>query len=310
MVIYGADVQQLKELSKFLANGASRLSGKARELDLLISQDQHWQGQDAKQFVAEWQGRLRPLIVKASQGIEEAAKKVLLNAEEQSSASTDGAGIVTMAEVGPWNTDPRVQPRLTPEEILERYQVKGVTEGEMTDWTPGGIAGLFTDERRKITEKEAEMLDGLYAWELDSFNDIHNNSFEEADARFESADKDDDHNDAFRHAYWNALMVKEFGAEWAEDYATAHEQLPVNQGPREAMDLYNNEVGRNIAIANPDASAEELADLVEKAVKDGETVVVGQDMLPHYSNEIPMDETGDVSKKVPEEPGHDPQFNN
>lgn len=96
MAFYGADVQQLKQLSKSLSAGAAQLSGKARELDSLIGRSQSsWQGQDAKKFAAEWQGRLRPLLVDTSQDLEEAAKKVLQNAAEQSSASTDGLADTT-----------------------------------------------------------------------------------------------------------------------------------------------------------------------------------------------------------------------
>lgn len=163
-------------------------------------------------------------------------------------------------------------------------------------------------DQRTVTEKEAELLNGLGPLELNAFKDIHDDAFESADERFPSPDQNDDQNDAFRHAYWNALMVKEYGAEWAEDYATAHEQLPGNPGPREAMDLYNNEVGRNIAVANPDASAEELATLIEQAVRNGDTVVVGEDLLPHPSNEVPMEQTGDADNAPPAD-GHDPEFN-
>ena len=46
----------------------------------------------------------------------------------------------------------------------------------------------------------------------------------------------DDHTDAFRHAYWNARMTQLYGPEWAERYATAHETDASNPGPREAMD--------------------------------------------------------------------------
>lgn len=41
--------------------------------------------------------------------------------------------------------------------------------------------------------------------------------------------------------------------------------IPGNETAREAIDLYNNEVGRKIAVANPDASREEFADLVAEA---------------------------------------------
>lgn len=309
MALYGADVQQLVELSKLLASGSARLSGKARELDSLIGQSQYWQGQDAKKFTAEWHGRLRPLMVKASQDIEEAAKKALQNAEEQSSASNGGVSAST-AGIGIQTASTRDadqgQPaRPTPEEILKQYQV---SDAETTEWPSDWDPLRLVVDQKTVTEKEAELLNGLGPLELDSFKDIHDDAFEQADARFDSADRNDDQNDAFRHAYWNALMVKEYGAEWAEDYATAHEQLPGNPGPREAMDLYNNEVGRNIAVANPDASAEELADLIEKAVKNGDTVVVGPDLLPQPSNEVPPEKTGDAGDAPPVN-GQDPEFN-
>ncbi|WP_311213908.1 MULTISPECIES: DUF6973 domain-containing protein [unclassified Arthrobacter] len=318
MPFYGADVDQLKALSKALANGASLLTSRARELDSLIGQGMTgqgggWQGQDAKRFAADWQGRLRPLLERTTRGLEEASQSVLTNADQQSSASTEGSGTSgssgTSANPGNDSTTKTAanpnpgQP--TPQEILDEYQV---SDAETTNW-PGDWDPLrFVVDQREVTEKEAELLNGLGPFEMNAFKGIHDDAFSTADDRFPSADRNDDQNDAFRHAYWNALMVKEFGADWAEDYATAHEQLPGNPAPREAMDLYNNEVGRNVAIANPDASAEELADLIEEAVNNGDTVVVGQDLLPHPSNEVPMDQTGDANNAEPA-PGEDPEFN-
>ncbi|MGO4145001.1 hypothetical protein AB4Y77_07955 [Paenarthrobacter sp. YAF11_1] len=318
MPFYGADVDQLKALSKALANGASLLTSRARELDSLIGQGMTgqgggWQGQDAKRFAADWQGRLRPLLERTTRGLEEASQCVLTNADQQSSASTEGSGTSgssgTSANPGNDSTTKTAanpnpgQP--TPQEILDNYQV---SDAETTNW-PGDWDPLrFVVDQREVTEKEAELLNGLGPFEMNAFKGIHDDAFSTADDRFPSADRNDDQNDAFRHAYWNALMVKEFGADWAEDYATAHEQLPGNPAPREAMDLYNNEVGRNVAIANPDASAEELADLIEEAVNNGDTVVVGQDLLPHPSNEVPMDQTGDANNAEPA-PGEDPEFN-
>ncbi len=311
MPFYGADVDQLKALSKALASGASLLTSRARELDSLIAQGGYWQGQDAKRFASDWQGHLRPLLERTSRGIEEASKSVLTNADEQAGASTEGAGGSSGSSSNPGTdattktaaaTDP-TQP--TPEEILDQYQV---SDAETTNW-PGDWDPLrFVVDQKVVTEKEAELLNGLGPFELNAFKGIHDDAFSVADERFPSEDRNDDQNDAFRHAYWNALMVKEFGADWAEDYATAHEQLPGNPAPREAMDLYNNEVGRNVAIANPDASAEELADLIEDAVNNGDTVVVGPDLLPHPSNEVPADQTGDAGNAEPA-PGEDPEFN-
>ncbi|UVJ39247.1 WXG100 family type VII secretion target [Arthrobacter sp. CJ23] len=324
MAFYGADIEQLRLLSKSLSTAAELLSSKARELDSLITQSGYWQGHDAKAFAAEWQSRLRPLIENASRGVADASRTAMSNAEEQSSASADGGGSSTSSNTGsstgstPESGLPAdsqtvgqttaVEPssdRPSPQEILDKYQVSDAkTTKWPSDWDP---LRLVVDQRR-VTEKEAELLNGLGPLEMNAFKGIHDDAFSVADERFPSPDQNDDQNDAFRHAYWNALMVKEYGAEWAEDYATAHEQLPGNPAPREAMDLYNNEVGRNVAIAHPDASAEELADLIEQAVKNGDTVVVGQDLLPHPSNEIPMDQTGDANDAAPA-PGHNPDFN-
>lgn len=311
MAFYGADIEQLKQLSKSLAGGSEKISGKAREIDALITKGSFWHGQDAKQFTADWHGRFRPLLEKASQGLAEASKSALKNADEQEKSSgASGGGITTMAAPGapgtPQGTAPQATDnRPTPQEILEKYQV---SDAKTTEW-PGDWDPLrLVVDQKTVTEKEAELLNGLGPIELNDFKGIHDDAFSEADARFPSQDRNDDHNDAFRHAYWNALMTREFGKDWAEDYATAHEQLPGNPGPREAMDLYNNEVGRNIAAAHPDASPEELADLIEEAVRKGDTVVVGEDLLPHPSNEIGPDQTGDAGNAPPVD-GHDPKFN-
>lgn len=316
MPFYGADVDQLKALSKALASGASLLTSRARELDSLIAQGGYWQGHDAKRFASEWQGHLRPLLERTSRGIEEASQSVLTNANEQAGASTEGgagpAGSGGSGNSGNPGNDATTKTAAatnltqpTPQEILDQYQV---SDAETTNW-PGDWDPLrFVVDQKVVTEKEAELLNGLGPFELNAFKGIHDDAFSVADERFPSEDRNDDQNDAFRHAYWNALMVKEFGADWAEDYATAHEQLPGNPAPREAMDLYNNEVGRNVAIANPDASAEELADLIEDAVNNGDTVVVGPDLLPHPSNEVPADQTGDAGNAEPA-PGEDPEFN-
>lgn len=195
---------------------------------------------------------------------------------------------------------------LTPEQILARYQV---SDGKVLEnWEPDWPASLFTEPRPAVTEKEAEMLNGLNPLAQKSFQDIHDRAFDVADERFEPGDQNDNHNDAFRHAYWNALMTRKYGEAWAEDYATAHEQLPGNPPAREAMDLYNNEVGRRIAAENPDVDVYQLADLVEKAVKDGEAVVVGPDGSLVHSDQVAVGETGTAPPAEPL-PGQDPQFN-
>lgn len=58
-----------------------------------------------------------------------------------------------------------------------------------------------------------------------------------------------DNSDAFRHAYWNALMANdpEVGPNWAQRWGNAHEEGTLSNPPLEKeMDLFNNDVGRSI----------------------------------------------------------------
>lgn len=69
--------------------------------------------------------------------------------------------------------------------------------------------------------------------------------------------------DAFRHAYWNVLMAKCCGLEWARDFATAHESKRSSYLDDEKMDLNNNEVGRNIFSSAPGASDAEHVQMIK-----------------------------------------------
>ena len=88
---------------------------------------------------------------------------------------------------------------------------------------------------------------------------------------------------AYKHAMWNALMTKRNGVNVAEAFATAHESRQIGnpnpyRGRTEAdhaeMDLYYNNVGRTVAIANPDVSEGELAMLVLGAVLTDQSAVL------------------------------------
>ncbi|RKQ88542.1 DUF6973 domain-containing protein [Brockia lithotrophica] len=87
--------------------------------------------------------------------------------------------------------------------------------------------------------------------------------------------------DAFRHAYWNALMVKRIDLDWAIRWATAHEQNPNQPEIEKQMDLYNNAKGREIAVNNPSASEPQLADKVDAARRSGVLVrISGNQLVP------------------------------
>lgn len=79
-----------------------------------------------------------------------------------------------------------------------------------------------------------------------------------------------DRSDAFRHGIWNAEMTILIGKEKAELFATAHEDKDTTGNETDGftkeehknMDLHNNEVGRNIGEENPDATENEMADII------------------------------------------------
>jgi hypothetical protein len=193
-----------------------------------------------------------------------------------------------------------------------------VQEDEVIDYHPR-VFGLFdipfTDGVR-VTRTEGELLDqltqdrGLLG--LQDFNSLKDDVFAEAESRYPDtsvpsgipADRveewqgNDGHRDAFRHALWNARMTAEYGAEWTTQFATAHEGLPDNPATREAMDLYNNEVGRQIAMDNPDASPEELADLVQQAAEDGRLLVIDRQGKLAWSNDVPVGQHGLTSNET------------
>lgn len=196
-------------------------------------------------------------------------------------------------------------------DLIDDYNVE-VDEEVM--WTPNlgpfpiDIPGV---DPRKLTATEAELLDELASdyglLGLKKFQEITSNDPEDLGLAYATANEyfprtdqngnaipgvDDGHNDAFRHAYWNALLTKNFGEDFAAAFASAHEGVPNNPADREAMDLYNNEVGRRIAAENPDASDEELAELVYDAVQNGETVVIDANGDLAYSDQVEVGQNG------------------
>jgi hypothetical protein len=163
------------------------------------------------------------------------------------------------------------------DELLGKYQVSPDPDG-MTEWSPKWVGWLPGVPSMRVTAGEAEMLNDLQDRQglrgIKAAYDIYQEALHRAEHTFGGEGGTDGHADAFRHAYWNAMLTQRFGEEWTQEYSTAHERNPDSHPTPVAMDLHNNEVGRRIALENPDASREELRDLVEQAVRNGEMVVV------------------------------------
>lgn len=66
----------------------------------------------------------------------------------------------------------------------------------------------------------------------------------EAQARFPKVLLEDGPGDAFRHAYWAALMARSFGPEKSKEFTDAHESGARNSPEQRKMDLHNDAAGR------------------------------------------------------------------
>jgi hypothetical protein len=173
---------------------------------------------------------------------------------------------------------------------------------------------------QNVLSKERDLLKQLWPNELNDIRWARDTARDTANARYPDGNmpKDikgpsaagwnntDGHRDAFRHALWGALTAREMdrhrpdgrGTTWAENFLYAHEGRANNNKTQEAMDLYNNNVGFRIYRENPKASPEQLANLVEKAVKNGEMVVINKQGNLNWSDKVPLYQHGSAEHPV------------
>lgn len=100
-----------------------------------------------------------------------------------------------------------------------------------------------------------------------------------ASERYYSGDTlQDGRGDAFRHALWNFMMVRDVGVDIAAKVATVHETGDTSgwqNNLRQAMDGMNNNTGRNLAINNPNVlNGPDMINLVQSAVNSGQLMAI------------------------------------
>ncbi|WP_373894504.1 DUF6973 domain-containing protein [Virgibacillus natechei] len=89
--------------------------------------------------------------------------------------------------------------------------------------------------------------------------------------------------DAFRHSYWNAMLVQELGndplhgTQRAQVWTDAHEAT--SSGIDKRMDLINNESGRYHAYLNFDDTRQQLSDAIKTQVSQGGKVRIVNNQL-------------------------------
>ncbi|HEY9357734.1 MAG TPA: hypothetical protein VIQ52_15655, partial [Arthrobacter sp.] len=88
--IYGADIVQLRALSKHLGASSVRLAGTKSTLSGDVRGSTAWKGADADRFRSDWEGTYSALLAEVIEALAAAGKAVAVHAEEQEKAS--GAG--------------------------------------------------------------------------------------------------------------------------------------------------------------------------------------------------------------------------
>lgn len=154
------------------------------------------------------------------------------------------------------------------------------------DGTDKYAAGLTAVFRAKLSEKEIQYIEKkLNLLEVNSIKNAQEDAVKmTANIFYEIKDNFyQDEADAFRHAYWNALMAQNLGYKGL-NFAYAHEGLEPGEPADRIyngsklidvqMDVRNNRVGYEIGRANPKLSKEKLAVLVLQKLKSGDLKVI------------------------------------
>jgi len=115
----------------------------------------------------------------------------------------------------------------------------------------------------------------LDTWLLFQMYLLQRKAFSTTSNLFPTMSQHNDPADAFRHAYWSALLTNEFGEEFAENFGTAHETAYSPYPNREEvfMDLHNNEIGRDLATNSPNVNDNELQLLILDSLQNGDLYV-------------------------------------
>lgn len=90
---------------------------------------------------------------------------------------------------------------------------------------------------------------------------------------------------AYRHAMWNALLTKSFGADDTQIWTDAHEDWPpevmmrdngggFTRGEHTEMDLHNNAIGRSVVTWNESVPTKEISDRILEKLREGEMVYI------------------------------------
>ncbi|PNI10257.1 hypothetical protein CXX84_01940 [Arthrobacter sp. AFG7.2] len=98
--IYGADINELRKLSRSFAESGTSLKSVGLTVDSLV-RSAAWKGTDGDRFRREWSSTLRPMLNNTSATLQGQSSTLLKHADEQEQASTAGGSAGTPAGSSP-----------------------------------------------------------------------------------------------------------------------------------------------------------------------------------------------------------------
>ena len=166
---------------------------------------------------------------------------------------------------------------------------------------PDGFVQAMSYNPQTVKEgtKDLQQLPGLKKFSIGAGKDLANQSLASAQkyAKIKGLNSvEDNEADAFRHFTWNARMAREIGWEPADIIASNHEEVDwtENHGAKfdengvatfeiplsSLMDLHNNHVGRQMAIAKEYGNTHH-EELFQSALKNG-NIITALDQVPAF----------------------------
>ncbi|MEE2523706.1 WXG100 family type VII secretion target [Pseudarthrobacter sp. J75] len=225
---YGADVAQLRQLAKDMANGATRLGNLGQQLSSAVSTSP-WKGNDAERFRSAWSSHHLKVLKSASAQLNAASKALLRNADEQDKSSNSnggsGSGNANGPGGGPHSTDPAAQ------ELTDKLEA--MTPAERAEY-------LASDEFKKWALEHPEAAKAAMDAAADS-GLINKKSEEYAD---------------FLSDYWNQQAMREMGIDpstWDTSLGTEHNWETI----KSVYDFYG-----KAYLANPDLQWAGMANMI------------------------------------------------
>jgi hypothetical protein len=172
--LYGADIEQLRALSKTMGQSGSRLKTVESTVNSLV-QSAAWKGADGDRFRSEWTSSLRPILSKTSESLESQSQLLLKHADEQNQASNSGSGAASSAAPSsPAPSSPAPSGSGDP----------GNGSGPERDWgdaftdpdykhAPGGLEWLLEEWGANDGERPSQIVSAIqlvadkFGWDLD-----------------------------------------------------------------------------------------------------------------------------------------------